>query len=105
RGFLSLCRPRALPLALVQHELLPLPRVSSFRHSEYVASAPTRIGHLASRQGRNQPRQVARLASLRCNDDVGSHALPCLFQRSIKGTAGIRVWAADSRGVAASSVK
>ena|SRR6516162_2559936 len=41
--------------------------------------------NIAVTEGRMHPqRERSELASLRCNDDVGSHALPCLFEHSIK---------------------
>ena len=77
-------------LDLIQYEFVEVLGFYNFNHGKYVAGTPTRIGHLDSRQSRDQPRYVARLASFRCNDDVGSHALPGLFHHSIKGNAGIQ---------------
>jgi len=44
--------------------------------AEYVAGAPTRVGHLDSRQSCDLPSNVARPARLRGNDDIGSHDRP-----------------------------
>jgi len=71
----GVCFSNALqPLDLIQHKFVELLGFSNFHHGEYVAGAPTGIGHLDSRQARNLPRHVARLASFHCNDDVSSHS-------------------------------
>ena len=64
------------PLDLIHHKLVELLGSSDFRHGEYVAGAPTRVGHLDSRQARDLPSNVAGPARFRCNDDIGSHDRP-----------------------------
>src|SRR5216684_8623857 len=68
-------------LDLIHHKLVELLGSSDFHHGEYVAGAPTRVGHLDSREPRDLPSNVARRARFRCNDDIGSHdrpsKLPC----------------------------
>lgn len=60
-------------LDLINHKLVKLLGSSDFHNSEYVAGAPTRVGHLHSRQTRHRPSNVAGRARLGCNDDIGSH--------------------------------
>ncbi len=72
----------------------------NFNHGEYVAGAPSRIGHLDSRQSRDLPSDIARLARSQRNDDVGSHdplhstirllALLAVGQWRVQGTASRR---------------
>lgn len=61
------------PLDLINHKLVELLRSTDFHDGEYIAGAPTRVGHLDSRQTRHLPSNVAGRARLRCNNDVGSH--------------------------------
>src|SRR6516162_5839302 len=76
-GDVGVCLSNPLqPLDLTQHKFVELLGFCNFHDGEYVAGAPTRIGHLDSRKTREPPRHVARLTSFRCNDDVGSHAPP-----------------------------
>ncbi len=47
------------PLDLIHHKLVEFLGSSDFHHGEYVAGAPTRVGHLDSRQARDLPSNVA----------------------------------------------
>ncbi len=63
-------------LDVIHHQLVELLGSPDFHHCEYVAGAPTRVGHLDSRQSCDLPSNVARPARLRGNDDIGSHDRP-----------------------------